>query len=107
MLFVAFLFVVEPNVNNSPHSKFLRDVVLFFDLYSNFLSIWLSYGYFNGYYLKMCGCCDQLFRRCIGGQNGRNEDKVQIERVKGAEVTQLQVSSPSSPSNTSTDVTVI
>ena len=35
------------------------------DTATNFLCILLSYQYFDGFYLKMCGLCDQCFTRLL------------------------------------------
>ena len=44
----------------------LLGAALLIDFYCSFLSIWLSYDCFYGYYLKVCGCFDGLCKKmCI------------------------------------------
>eukprot|EP01083_Nonionella_stella_P008163 23555_1 len=53
----------------------LYNVVQIGDLYTNFLSIFLSYSYFDPLYTKLCGCChdrcQRCWKRCFHDKNAR------------------------------------
>ena len=46
---------------DSPHSMFISRIVIFGDLYTNFLSVILSFKYFEKWYKALCAFCD---RKC-------------------------------------------
>ena len=58
---------------NSVHWEFTRDCIFVIDISTNFVSIFLSYKYFNDYYQRLCGCCDskcqQLCTKCFINKN--------------------------------------
>merc|ERR1711971_1164331 len=66
VLFTFPFFSVS--IFTSHHLLFVANIMLVIDLSANCLSIWLSYACFDGYYVQICGCCDRLFRSCIGGK---------------------------------------
>ena len=60
---------------DTPDVVFVSEVMMVVDLYTNFLSVLLSFSHFGSYYWKVCGCCDKLGRKYIGGQTQDVPDK--------------------------------
>ena len=54
----TFILVALLPVINSPHFGFAYNIIVGVDMYSNFLSIFLSYRYFENFYFKLCHCCN-------------------------------------------------
>eukprot|EP01083_Nonionella_stella_P175526 611521_1 len=48
---------LEPMMT-SIHLYYLHHVLIVVDVYTNALCVFLTYGHFNSYYYKLCGCCD-------------------------------------------------
>ena len=90
LLFLITFFALS--ASDSPHMFFASNIAIIADSYTNFLSIFLSYECFDGYYVKLYACCDYLGRRYIGGET---QDIRAIDR-------QLTASSPTSSHATAT-----
>lgn len=60
------------NVWNSVYYWVMVAILLMSDIYTNYLSILMSFKQFNNWYLCLCGCCDQkcnsFWERCINGR---------------------------------------
>ena len=60
-----FIFQALAAEKESPHWDFVRNMVALFDVYTNFICTFLSYGYFRPHYLKICKhcnvCCHRLW----------------------------------------------
>ena len=59
------LFGILSNVHNatdsvlsSIHGAFMYNLCVLFDVWTNFMGIFLGYASFDDYYMRMCGCCD-------------------------------------------------
>merc|ERR1719361_2341663 len=70
MTLLLFLipFFLNGIVVNSHHVLFVANFMIVVDLFTNFLSVWLSYRCFDSYYFKICGFCDASLRKYIGGE---------------------------------------
>eukprot|EP01084_Bolivina_argentea_P018367 34196_1 len=82
------MFVIR-NMINSPHYYLVRHIVLIVDLYSNFLSILLSFNHFHPWYMKVCGCCHakchSFWNYCVNKDTitqQNTETKLQCEKTK-------------------------
>lgn len=60
--FLASYFIVR--VGYSPYAYLLSRLALIGDIYTSFASIYLSYDYFDGLYLKMFGYCHNKCQVC-------------------------------------------
>ena len=53
------------------------------DIYTNFLCITLSYSFFSGTYIKICGCvhriCKKMWYKCAGKDNIQNKVELGLE----------------------------
>ena len=54
-------FVLE---SDSPWFELAYNIIVIADVFTNYLSVILSYHYFHPWYLRLCGCCDKLSRLC-------------------------------------------
>ena len=88
------VFVILGVGDISPHANFIKQFVIIFDLYSNFLSILLTYNYFHPWYIKMCGCCHKgcykCWTNCFGNKNVSHQDVKEKEEVKQMEMTETE-----------------
>ena len=69
---------------DSPHSIFIARVIICVDLYTNFLSVILSFGYFESWYFKSCGCCHRkchsFWSNCV-----KKDPQVMLSHVMAAQ----------------------
>ena len=54
----AYIVIAVWTYIDSIHFSFMRDILIILDMYTNFVCVLLSYKYFDGYYDKLCGKCD-------------------------------------------------
>ena len=48
-----------------PHGLFILNLQFIVDLFMSFLCAFLSYGYFDSYYVRLCGVCEsRCFVKC-------------------------------------------
>ena len=73
LMFMMIFFSIGNH--RSDYTIMLMDASLLFDLYTNFLSIWLSYDCFYEYYINICGCCDSLCRKVTSSIFGRGTNE--------------------------------
>lgn len=59
-----FLYLTDVGAFGSLQSYFVNRFVLMADLHTNYLSVMLSYNYFNTWYLNVCGCCHSQCASC-------------------------------------------
>ena len=59
-LLLSAIFVgVTTSLNlGSSHTHFVNGILVTIDLMTNFMSVFLTFGHFEKYYLKICGCAD-------------------------------------------------
>ena len=73
-----FLFNVSPI-----HSIFFWAVFSLMDVWTNFICIFLSYGAFNRYYKRMCGCCDTSCKQLCGKfAKPQQDEEMELEKVE-------------------------
>ena len=65
--------------NNATQNVLLWVIIT--DLYTNFLSVMLSFKYYNKWYNGVCGCCHKYCIKLFGYafSNTRNDKKIQIK----------------------------
>ena len=66
LLIYLVVFFVYVGTSGSLKYYVIIAFILCADLYSNFLSILLSYSYFAAWYKKLCGCCHYKCIQCWG-----------------------------------------
>lgn len=54
-VFIFSIFFLMAQLYDSPHFILIQRLTLIGDLHSNFLSIFVSYRYFDSWYMKLCG----------------------------------------------------
>ena len=54
----VFNAIVTDIFNSTAHADFIAVTFCLIDVWTNFICIFLSYGAFDDYYTKICGCCD-------------------------------------------------
>ena len=70
------------NTMNHPHLFALTVVILIVDMYTNYLSVLLSFAYFDDWYFRFCGCCH---RKCHLFWNWRvNQEDFGIDRISNS-----------------------
>ena len=107
MTIVAFMIpFFTSHMMESPHIVFVSDIMFIADLYTNFLSILMAYNYFDVYYMRLCGFCDKMGRRYVGGQT---KDTQMIEKdldsagKEAASMSKSEVAESMAVSRTNTD----
>ena len=73
---------------DSAHLYLLNHMTFVADLWTNFLSILLSFDYFNVWYMRLCGCCDKRCHLCWdfcakgkGESNDRKLENIESEQT--------------------------
>eukprot|EP00485_Elphidium_margaritaceum_P010500 CAMPEP_0202706142 /NCGR_PEP_ID=MMETSP1385-20130828/18606_1 /ASSEMBLY_ACC=CAM_ASM_000861 /TAXON_ID=933848 /ORGANISM="Elphidium margaritaceum" /LENGTH=190 /DNA_ID=CAMNT_0049364543 /DNA_START=451 /DNA_END=1023 /DNA_ORIENTATION=+ len=91
-LVFIFMFAAAPSI----HVIFFGNLVFNLDVFTNFLSVFLSYNYFDAFYLKLCGGCDALWRRCWSRCCAAKQQQNELAAVVVS--TKLAVQQPSNSS---------
>ena len=80
---IIYLVVFFVYVGTSDSLKYyvMIGFTLCADLYSNFLSILLSYSYFSGWYEKLCGCCHYKCIQCWSKCSKRDDFELSVHTI--------------------------
>ena len=72
-------------VMSSIHANVIYALCSLLDVWNNFICILLSYGAFDDYYMKVCGCCDTKCKQLCGKlAKPRPNESIANEIVRGA-----------------------
>ena len=79
----AYIVIAVWTYIDSIHFSFMRDILIILDMYTNFVCVLLSYKYFDGYYDKLCGkCdngCDRLWTKIFVDKNQEMINQMSVE----------------------------
>ena len=84
-------FAVNPIFASSPNAScvyhFIFNVILIAELYTNFMCIFLSFKYFNGYYQTLCGCChsccyESWIKRCTDHNDQQEKHQKMMKQIE-------------------------
>ena len=66
------------------HFYFANRIAVIGDVYMNFVSILLSYNYFDPLYFKICGCCHRKCHSCwsrCAEDDGKREQELKLDEI--------------------------
>ena len=80
---IFFLLSWTRLLASSINAYFVLALYSLVDIWTNFICIFLSYGAFNAYYSKMCGCCDTKCKQLCGKlAKPQKHEKIQSEIIQ-------------------------
>ena len=96
MLAVPFL------IYRSVYEHFVWQIILFIDIYSSFLCVYLSYDRFHAWYKRLCRqphrCCLFLCNKCFGKEEIKTVEKLKVSSTASGPPTVIKLKSPSKAS---------
>ena len=71
----VFNAIVTDILDSTIHAIFIYALGALIDVWTNFICIFLSYGAFDDYYTKICGCCDRKCKQLCDKSSNRTVSK--------------------------------
>ena len=81
LILLASIFAVIRERFHSIHFIFVHNLIIILDTYTSFLCIFFSFHYFNGYYMKICGCVESKCFRICCKRYVNSQDEIRMKEI--------------------------
>ena len=109
LLSIIFVLIVASIANTSPYIRYIYDFAFLFDVYTNFCCVMMSYKLFDGYYRRLCECCDLKCKSWCFHLVGKDDAKnmtINLKESMDVTANSKENRDVESPSINSSDLTV-